>query len=353
MKKLLNILSTLSLTSICSLSLVSCQNKMPKWSLLDKENYIVQAINEHEIANLNSNVNSLTIDDISSIIKISIKWKSKHFNLAYDINLKNYSQSENIITQKYKYLIPEIQGSFDFINTKISNNQMTLIENINNDYQNIIPDSNLLVGITDDFVAIFDDNSWTEIYNRILDDHDPVGYINNITLKNPNINFTNDDWTQILYSLIKFSGDSTAKSGYSLFMHIKKMNNIFQVVYANLNHDGTTNMPYANDKEQVENNCTKFDKNTYQFLLNKNILWQLNDMFSYQQNLWTNENIHNLINNKMWLTNCNVNDAVNNFKILFDDQNNLNVVNQLFNDNAHNSFVINIVNNQASFDYIE
>ncbi len=272
---------------------------------------------------------SAAIEIISGIVTELLCYKideqldelvDKSVNLLDDLN--NVIENKLLSLEGKQKLSIEVDINWIWIGSTIkinlADNEPVVTENTLTPAQvnPIIPDSNLLIGNTEDFITIFDDNAWTEIYNRILDDHDPVDYINNITIKNPNINLTNNDWSQILHSLIKFSGDSTAKSGYSLLMHIKKINNSFQVVYTNLNNDGTTSMPYADNEEHAKE-LFSGDLKQNNLILTNYQFSSLMSAYNYDQHNWTeikNKNhpsetnaddyfYDNSINNRFWIDN--------------------------------------------------
>ncbi len=173
----------------------------------------------------------------------------------------------------------------------------------------IIYAHDLLIGTTTNFYAIFDDDDWNTIYDEILMKDHPVDYINSLGLKNPNINLTDQDWTDILNWSAKNYMPWT-KSGYSFLMHIVNK----QVVYANINEDGTTNMPYANATEDIEE-LVSGDSNENDFILTNNQFANLMYSYNYDQKNWNeiksknnppenNANDYfydNSINNRFWI----------------------------------------------------
>ncbi len=341
MKKLITILSTISLITTASLSTISCNEKSDSLSLEKQETDIINAINQYYEKNdkEKSNINDLSINDI---IKVnSLSYTNNHF--SYDINFKNYSQSQNIVSENYKYLNPEIKGSFDLKNNIITNNNLNSYENLNDNYDASLDAHDLLIGTTTNFYAIFDDDDWSTIYDEIINKDHPVDYINSLSLKNPNINLTDQDWTDILNLLAKNYMPWT-NSGYSFLMHIVNK----QVVYANINKDGTTNMPYANATEDIENNFYyDSSKKVFKSFLSKPLLLELNDLFNYNNKKLNDDQITKLITNKMWLTNCTIKKAVNNLTILFNEDN-IKIINQILTDANHNhGFVIELENDIA------
>ncbi len=318
MKKLINILSSISWISLVSLSTISC-NKDNNLTFKQQETDVVNAINQKETSNLKENIlKKLAITDI--LPNPTITYDSKKSQITYDIKI---NQSANtFLNNNYEYRIPEVKGSFniDIKNNKITNDEYNLNYNVGN-YQNYLRNtSNILTGSTNDFTLIMDSQNWEDLENTIWDHSgstisDVNKELKNLKIYNSNISLTIDNWKTITITL-----PNILQQNYAACIHVIKQNGNFQIVYTNLTKQDEHNMPLPEEQPWIPLNSFQSDsiqdgstvsKDNKFITLNKDILYELKDIYTSNQNNeqygktnWNSTRITYLLNQDNY---CNTN----------------------------------------------